>query len=72
MIYNNVSALQAADLVCWAVRRRSARYSFTGGFEPLETILDAHGHNQSPIPEAFMRDLLERLENLKRGEQEEP
>ncbi len=37
------SALQAADVVAWAVRRKASGKSFSGGTEPLEGILvDRH------------------------------
>src|SRR3954454_22061348 len=34
-----VTALQAADVVCWAVRRQATSYPFNNGFEPVEEIL---------------------------------
>jgi Protein of unknown function (DUF3800) len=59
-----ITALQAADVICWAVRRRSAGLRFTNGFEPLESILDDKGHNQAEFPEASMRALLQRLQEI--------
>ncbi len=53
-----VSALQAADVICWAVRRRATGYSFKGGFEPIESILDQPGHNIAPFSEKSMRQIL--------------
>ena len=69
---DDVTALQAADVICWAVRRRAAGCPFAIGFEPLEAILDEHGHNQSPFPEVAMRQLLADLEALTPENQEEP
>ena len=62
----NVTALQAADAVCWSVRRRAVGKSFNNGLEPLEEILNARGHNHSPVPETFMRMLLDRINNAQK------
>jgi hypothetical protein len=69
---DNVTALQAADVVCWAVRRRATGYPFVNGFEPIEKILDDQAHNQAPYPEDAMRDLRARLKAAKPEILEEP
>lgn len=58
-----VTALQASDLVCWAVRRRATNKSFEG-FEPLAAILDQRGHNQSPFSEDSMREIMKHLDPI--------
>jgi hypothetical protein len=61
---DNVSALQAADVVCWAVRRRASGYPFSNGFEPLEGILNDQAHNEADFSEIAMRELVGRLDTL--------
>jgi Protein of unknown function (DUF3800) len=46
-------ALQAADVIVWAVRRKAANLPFNDGTEPLEEILSAH-HVDQHYPEAWM------------------
>ncbi len=58
---DHITALQAADAVCWAVRRRAAKYPFVDGFEPLEGILDNQAHNQTPFSEVAMWEFLDAL-----------
>jgi len=59
-----LSALQAADIICWAVRRRATGYPLHNGFEPIKEILDARGHNQSPVPEDSIRDILAQIRSV--------
>jgi hypothetical protein len=54
---NKVTALQAADLVCWATRRRATGLPFLEGFDVLEGILDGQAHNQTSFTEAAMREI---------------
>jgi hypothetical protein len=39
-----VTALQAADLICWAARRHAVGGTFDGGFEPINNVLDSKNH----------------------------
>jgi hypothetical protein len=58
----SITALQAADLVCWAVRRRATGYPFTNGYEPLLDILRSEAHSEAPIPVDAMLDINEAVE----------
>jgi hypothetical protein len=69
---DNVTALQAADVVCWAVRRRATGCRFSDGFEPIEGILTNQAHNEAPFPEALMRAVLGDLAALNPEILEEP
>jgi hypothetical protein len=69
---DDVTALQAADVICWAVRRRATGFPFAAGFEPIEAILETKGHNQSPFPEDFIRTILADLQALNPEILEEP
>lgn len=42
-----VPALQAADVIAWAVRRRATGYEFNAGFEPIEATLNERGHTSA-------------------------
>ena len=54
-----ITAIQAADVVCWAARRRAAGFSFSGGFEPLEEILNRLSHNECPMSVDALQNILE-------------
>jgi hypothetical protein len=53
---DNESALQAADVVSWGVRRKLSGGTFKHGFEPLEDLFDPH-HLNFEYKEEWMRDV---------------
>jgi len=57
-----VTPLQAADVVCWAVRRKATGYPFNDGYEPLLGILNDPAHSELPLPIDVMRGLNEEIE----------
>jgi hypothetical protein len=46
-------ALQAADTIAWAVRRRAAGMMFKNGYEPLEQIFDGL-HKEADFNESLL------------------
>jgi hypothetical protein len=56
-----VSALQAADVIAWAVRKRAEGVPLNKGFEPIAKILDADDHLQSLWEDKWLRELSESL-----------
>jgi len=53
----NNSALQAADVVAWAVRRRSAGDRFTHGYEPLLGIFEGKSHLEQAFEPDWMAEI---------------
>ena len=58
-----ITPLQAADVVCWAVRRKATGKPFVAGFEPLLGILDDPAHVEFALPLDVMRDLNQAIES---------
>jgi hypothetical protein len=56
-----ISALQAADVIAWGVRRRSNGKKLDKGFEPIAQILDADDHWQTSWEDKMLIDLSEFL-----------
>jgi hypothetical protein len=53
-----VSALQAADVICWGARRKATLMRFPVGMAPIEPLLDiAHGHAHIPLEKAAFEAL---------------
>jgi hypothetical protein len=57
----NVTPLQAADLVCWTVRRRASGKSFLG-YEPLEQLLDPSAHITAEIQADVLKGIRNELD----------
>jgi hypothetical protein len=51
-----IVALQAADVIAWATRRRSANEIFANGFEPLMDLFDGH-HLEHEYEDAWMAEV---------------
>jgi hypothetical protein len=56
-----IPALQAADIISWATRRRISGLTLTNGFEPISNILDDKAHIQARWEEDWLQDLLKNL-----------
>ncbi len=56
-----VPALQAADLICWASRRKATDGSFKRGYRNLEALLSSKIHIAIELPDSIMSGLLEKL-----------
>lgn len=52
--------LQAADLIAWSVRRRSAGFKFSGGTEPLADIFDS-AHIERNFEQAWIDEIATNL-----------
>jgi hypothetical protein len=52
-----ISALQAADIICWSARRRATSSKFPQGLTLLETLFDAAGHLPVPIEKVALQAL---------------
>jgi len=60
--YDNVSALQAADMVAWGARRRVSNIPIDKGFEPINDLLDKYH-----IQKAFqVKDLPKAINKIKK------
>jgi hypothetical protein len=46
----NISALQAADLVCWGARRQASGENFREGFEPIAVLINSDSGKHQTIP----------------------
>jgi hypothetical protein len=57
---HNVNALQAADVLSWAVRRDLSGGTFGSGFEPLKGLFDQH-HLNFNYEEEWMRGVADKL-----------
>jgi hypothetical protein len=62
----NVPALQAADVVAWASRRRKAGMPMTRHYEPLNRLFD-DCYADSPAPEDVMKVMSERFALVEKG-----
>jgi hypothetical protein len=56
----SLNALQAADMVCWGVRRRLAG-TFPFGYEPLQELFGEGHHIDVPYKEEWMRGVADTL-----------
>ena len=57
---DNVNALQAADVLSWAVRRNLSGSNFDHGFEPVKELFDEH-HLNFEYKEQWMQEIVEKI-----------
>jgi hypothetical protein len=56
----NISALQAADVIAWAVRRRVSEISIGKGFQPISKIFDEN-HTEFLWKDSYLQELSDGL-----------
>jgi hypothetical protein len=56
----NISALQAADVIAWAVRRRVSGISIGKGFQPISEIFSAN-HTEILWKDNYLKELSDGL-----------
>ena len=56
-----VTALQAADMVAWAERRRRAGHAFRNGYGPLQDLFSDEHHLETEVTKKILQDLSEAL-----------
>jgi hypothetical protein len=64
-----ISALQAADIIAWGVRRKVAGEHFPKGFEPIKDIF-GHNHDQRTWKEEWLYSLNDAILNKSRNDSE--
>ncbi len=60
----DLTPLQAADIVCWAVRRKATEKPFNNGFEPLEAAINPLTHSQANYPKHAMKAVSDDLRGM--------
>jgi hypothetical protein len=60
---SEVNALQAADVVAWAVRRQLSKDAFPRGLEPLANLFDAY-HVEAEYEESWMKEVADTVRAL--------
>jgi hypothetical protein len=56
---SNISALQAADIIAWAVRRRAIGLPIGKGFQPISAIIDRNeDHVQNSWEENWLKEIM--------------
>lgn len=53
----SISALQAADIVCWGARRRAVALKFPAGMESIEYLFNETVHATIPVEKAALQEL---------------
>ncbi len=63
-----VSALQAADIICWGSRRKESRSGFPKGLESIEAMIgDESSHHRSNIERSTLQEMEDYFRSTKRG-----